>query len=236
MYNKYGEKLESAFHNTEREDVIVIIAHGLTGSMDREMCSFLAKGLAERGWPALRFSFSGHGNSEGSFDEMTISKEIEDLQSVIDQYKGARKLAYIGHSMGAAVGALTAVKDDRINVLISLAGMVFTRQFYDQEFSAQVAGESVMWENKECPLSQAFKEDLYTIDSILPLAKDIRLPWLIAHGADDDVVFPNHGEQLYASLKGKKKHVVYDGEEHHFEGVLPKLLDEIDQWLHFALK
>ena len=95
--------------------------------------------------------------------------------------------------------------------------------------------ESVMWENKECPLSQAFKEDLYTIDSILPLAKDIRLPWLIAHGADDDVVFPNHGEQLYASLKGKKKHVVYDGEEHHFEGVLPKLLDEIDKWLHFTL-
>jgi len=235
VYNKQGEKLEYALHEAECDDVLVIIAHGLTGNMDRELCTFLAEGLAKKGYPSLRFSYSGHGGSEGKFEEMTISKEVDDLQAVIDQHKGTKKLAYIGHSMGAAVGALTAAKDDRIQLLVSLAGMVFTRQFYDQEFSEQQAGESLMWEKEECPLSLAFQDDLSAIDSVIPAVKDIRLPWLILHGADDDVVLPKHSEELFNFIKGKKKHVVYEGEEHHFESCLPKVLDEVTQWLELHL-
>ena len=236
MQNKSGETLEYATHKAERDDVIIVIGHGLTGEMSREMCVYLAENLATLGWPTLRFSFTGHGKSEGEFSDMTISKEVEDLISIIDQHRGSRKLAYIGHSMGAAVGALTAAKDDRIDTLISLAGMVHTKQFYDQEFSEQSAGESVMWEKEECPLSTAFRDDLYDIDTVIPAVKDIRLPWLLIHGSADDVVFPNHSEDLMNGIKGPKKHVVINEADHLFENHLPQVLEEIQLWLKQCFK
>ena len=36
------------------------------------------------GIPALRFSFSGNGGSEGRFEDSCITKEVEDLGAVID--------------------------------------------------------------------------------------------------------------------------------------------------------
>ena len=231
MHNKHGDKLEYALHDADRDDVLVIIGHGLTGNMDREMCVVIGNELSKRGWPTLRFSFNGHGNSGGKFEEMTIAKEIDDLQAILDQQRTTQKVAYIGHSMGGAVGALTAAKDDRINVLISLAGMVYTKQFYEQEFSEQEPGNSVMWDKPECPLSQAFKDDLTQIDTVIPATKDIRLPWLFIHGAKDDVVFPNHSEDLHAAIKGKKKLVIHPEAEHLFEEQLGEVVEEIHNWL-----
>lgn len=236
MYNSYGEKLESVFHDADRDDVLILIAHGLTGNMDRELSLNLAEGLAALGWPCLRFSFSGHGGSEGDFSEMTISKEVEDLQSLIDQLKGARKLVYVGHSMGAAVGALSVAKDDRIQMMVSLAGMVNTKQFYDQEFSSQEAGASVMWEKKECPLSKVFKEDLRSINSVIPIVQGIRIPWLLIHGADDDVVLPSDSEELYAALKGRKNKILLDGVDHQFEDAHEQLVELIDDWIRLLKK
>jgi len=112
----------------------------------------LVESLSDLGWPCLRFSFSGHGKSEGKFTEMTISKEVSDLQSLLDQYKGSKKIAYIGHSMGAAVGALTVAKEDRISTLISLAGMVNTKAFYDQEFGELIPDQDSMWDESDFPL------------------------------------------------------------------------------------
>ena len=89
IHNSQGEKLEYAVHEADRDDVIVVIGHGVTGDMDRDLIIALANGLQERGWPCVRFSFSGNGNSEGSFEEMCITKEVGDLTAVIDQMKGA---------------------------------------------------------------------------------------------------------------------------------------------------
>ena len=231
MYNSYGEQLEYVLHEAEREDVMVVIGHGLTGNMDREMCVYLATKLAEQGYPTLRFSYSGHGGSGGKFEEMTITKVVGDLQVIIDQFRGKRKLAFIGHSMGAAVGALTAAKGERIDVLISLAGMVHTLAFYEQEFSEQEAGNSVMWDEPDFPLSIAFKEDLTNIKSVIPAVQDLRIPWLLIHGAADDVVLPKDSLDLMKHLKGEKKHVSIEGSEHLFDGYLPAVFDAVNDWL-----
>ncbi len=236
IHNSQGEKLEHAVHEADRDDVIVVIGHGVTGDMDRDLIIALADGLQERGWPCVRFSFSGNGNSEGSFEEMCITKEVGDLTAVIDQMKGAKKLAYIGHSMGAAVGALTAAKDDRINVLVSLAGMVHTKTFCEQEFGQEVPGEGSMWEDASYPLTQLFVDDLHAIDCTVPAVKDIRTPWLFVHGDKDDVVLPVDSVELHAVLKGKKKHVVLEGADHCFEMRFEDVVEEIDTWLTLQLK
>src|SRR5690606_8418836 len=112
--NIEGEKIDYTFHpgNNSRK-VIVVLGHGVTGNKDRPFVVALAETLSHDGIPTLRLSFSGNGDSEGRFEDSTISKEVKDLRCVLDALDGWNIL-YIGHSMGGAVGVMLADKDTRL--------------------------------------------------------------------------------------------------------------------------
>lgn len=234
--NSHGEVLDHTFHAADRKGVLLVIAHGVTGNKDRPLSVGLAERLQKKGWPSVRLSFSGNGKSEGEFTDSNITKEVDDLHALLDQVKGTDKIVYIGHSMGGAVGALATAKDDRINVLVSLAGMVHTKTFCETEFGDVVPDEGCMWEEEEFPLSQKFVTDLTQIDNTLTAARDVRSPWLMIHGDQDDVVLPKDSEDLFLTLRGKKKHVVVEGAGHSFEGFHDQLAEEIDAWLTLHVK
>ena len=108
--NTQGELLDYAYHPGQgdgRAAGLVVIGHGVTGNKDRPFVVALAEGLTAAGIDALRFSFAGNGDSEGRFEDCTISKEVDDLGSVLDAVgaldAGARPVAFIGHSMGGIV-------------------------------------------------------------------------------------------------------------------------------------
>ena len=106
--NIEGEKIDYTFHPGDKSrKVIVVLGHGVTGNKDRPFLVALAEALSHDGIPALRLSFSGNGDSEGRFEDSTISKEVADLGRVIDALEGWNIL-YVGHSMGGAVGVLRA--------------------------------------------------------------------------------------------------------------------------------
>ncbi|MCH2378940.1 MAG: alpha/beta hydrolase, partial [Pedosphaera sp.] len=163
--NAQGEKLDYSFHAAKSNSPFtVIIGHGVTANKDRPFVETLAHSLSIAGIPTLRFSFSGNGDSEGSFEDSCITKEIEDLGAVIAAVHSAgRQIAYVGHSMGCAVGVKRAVMDDRIELLVSLAGIVHTKKFAEVEFGKETPGEGFMWGNNECPLSQTFVDDMNTV-------------------------------------------------------------------------
>lgn len=236
--NKQGEQLDYTLHEASerKSEGLVVLGHGVTGNKDRELIVNVAEGLCAKGWDVLRFSFAGNGESEGNFRDATITKEVEDLHSVLDQVKGTRKVAYIGHSMGGAVGALASAKDDRINVLVSLAGMVQTKKFCELEFGDVTPDEGNMWDEPDCPLSSAYVNDLTQIDTVMPAIRDLRTPWLLLHGTADDVVFPEDSELLYAQLKGEKKHTVIEGADHSFNDHWDRVVSEIDAWIKKYLR
>ena len=184
--NEHDERLDYTFHEGEGNRVVVI-GHGVTGNKDRPALVALAEGLAAAGISALRFSFSGNGESEGAFTDSTITKEIADLGSVIDALEGYN-VCYVGHSMGGAVGVLRTATDDRIRALVSLAGMVHTQAFAEREFGDATPDEGFMWDEPDCPLSQAYVDDMATIDSVAQRASEFDVPWLLVHGTEDDIV------------------------------------------------
>ena len=184
--NEHGERLDYTFHTGEG-DRIVVIGHGVTGNKDRPALVALAEGLAAAGISALRVSFSGNGESEGAFTDSTITKEVADLGSVIDALEGYN-VCYVGHSMGGAVGVLRTATDERIRALVSLAGMVHTKAFAEREFSDATPDEGFMWDEPDCPLSQAYMDDMATIDSVAKHANQFDVPWLLVHGTEDDIV------------------------------------------------
>ena len=85
IQNLQGNQLDYSFHpGNEDSDVLVIIGHGVTGNKDRPFVKTLAEGLASAGLPTMRISFSGNGNSGGSFQDCTITKEISELLICLD--------------------------------------------------------------------------------------------------------------------------------------------------------
>ena len=218
--NSHQEILDYTFHEgVANARDILNIGHGVTGNKDRPFVVGLAEAVSREGVPVLRFSFSGNGASGGRFQDCTISKEVEDLKSVLSavEAKGFRAI-YAGHSMGGAVGVLTAASDDRIRFLISLAGMVNTEAFYEREFGEETPDTGCMWEEPSCPLSSTFVADMRSIRTTAPKASEIEVPWLLVHGTADDVVPIEDSREIHALAGDPKKLVEIPDADHVFSG------------------
>jgi alpha/beta superfamily hydrolase len=230
--NKQGERLDYTFHPGKPDSKrIVVIGHGVTGNKDRPFVIALAEALAKAGISALRFSFSGNGASEGKFTDSTISKEVEDLGSVIDALKG-NEICYVGHSMGGAVGVIRTSRDQRIQRLISLAGMTHTKAFAEREFGTVQPGAGFMWDDTNCPLSKTYMEDMAAIGTVLNLAPQIKVPWLLVHGTEDDVVPMQDSLDIFARANEPKELYQLKGANHVFQGEYAgQMAQKVQSWL-----
>ena len=228
--NEHGERLDYTFHKGEG-DRIVIIGHGVTGNKDRPALVALAEGLAAAGISALRFSFSGNGESEGAFTDATITKEVADLGSVIDALNGY-SICYVGHSMGGAVGVLRTATDDRIQALVSLAGMVHTKAFAEREFGDATPDAGFMWDEPDCPLSQAYVDDMATIDSVAERASEFDVPWLLVHGTEDDIVPIGDSHDILQFANEQTELLELPGVDHVFsENGTAVMVEKVVAWI-----
>jgi pimeloyl-ACP methyl ester carboxylesterase len=232
IFNSEGERLDVSFHGGEHLGAMVVLGHGVTGNKDRPLIVAVAEGLAKKGWPCIRFSFSGNGDSQGKFEDSCITKEVDDLWSILKMVPQEKRIAYIGHSMGAAVGVKTAVQGMAIQSLVSLAGMVDTAGFLQREFGDVEPGKGFMWEDESCPLSESYVSDLTQISSILPDAAKVICPWLLIHGTEDDVVPIEDSRRAFEAARCDKKFIEIPGTGHSFDAEsYGAIVDRIDLWL-----
>lgn len=230
--NRSGELLDTSFHPADNDDMLVLLGHGVTGNKDRPLLVAIAEALAARGWPCLRISFSGNGDSEGRFEDCTVSRECDDLSSIIDSLPPGLKIAYCGHSMGGGVGVRVAASDSRIAVLVTLAGMLRLADFHQAEFGEVTPDEGLMWDQPDCPLSQTFANDMTMLGELFNEAARVNAPWLLIHGTADDVVLPKDSRDGHAAASDPKRLVEVEGAEHSFnETTYSQVIDEIADWL-----
>ena len=232
--NAHSERLDYTFHKGEGNR-IVVIGHGVTGNKDRPALVALAEGLAAVGISALRFSFSGNGESEGAFTDAIITKEVSDLGSVIDALK-EYNVCYVGHSMGGAVGVLRTITDKRIQVLVSLAGMVHTKAFAEREFGDVTPDAGFMWDEPDCPLSQAYMDDMATIDSVAEQASKFDVPWLVVHGTEDDIVPIGDSHDILQHANERTDLLELPGVDHVFSGdATDVMVEKVVAWINQKL-
>ena len=233
IVNAQGESLDCAFHEGgSGADALVVLGHGVTGNKDRPFLVVLAEALAEAGLPTVRFSFSGNGDSGGQFVDSTISKEVDDLGAVLDA-AGERAICYVGHSMGGAVGVLRASRDERIRLLVSLAGMVHTTAFNEREFGEVEPDAGCMWDEPECPLSRAYVDDMNSIGTVVDRAGAIQVPWLLVHGSEDDVVPVGDSHDIVAANpriradRSRRSRPRLQRRRHRADGLLRSSVDKL---------
>ena len=234
--NRHGEQLDYTFHEGEKESKsIVVLGHGVTGNKDRPFVVALGEGLAAADIPALRFSFSGNGTSEGKFTDSTISKEVDDLGAVLG-HLNEYTVCYVGHSMGGAVGVLRASEDKRIQLLVSLAGMVHTKAFAQREFGDVTPDEGFMWDEPDCPLSQAYMDDLTQINTVVDLSPQITIPWLLVHGNEDDIVPIEDSHDILAKANSQTQLITLEGANHVFsDEYTPVMVEKVIAWIKMQL-
>jgi len=231
--NSAGEKIDYTYHDGgESASATMLIGHGVTGNKDRAHLVALAEGLATAGINALRFSFAGNGDSEGAFGDCTITKEVGDLDAVISAVSAEGGiLYYAGHSMGGAVGVITAASDDRLRGLVSLAGMVDCKKFAETEFGDEKSG--FMWEEETCPLTDTYMDDMRALGTIVEKGREIHIPWLLVHGTEDDVVLIQDSNDIFDQANEPKDFHIIGGADHSFNEPAHKdeMVETVVNWV-----
>lgn len=209
---KTRDFLADAFYpESENQLPVVIFAHGYKGYKDWGAWNLMAQKFAEAGFFFVKFNFSHNGTTIEkptdfadleAFGQNNFSKEMSDYDEVLNYFcnhdKGdSEKIAIIGHSRGGGISVIKAFEDDRVKLLISLAGVSnFKYRFPTKDRFDEWKNSGVMYsENKrthqQMPHYFQFFEDFERNEQrfdIQHAAQHLVKPFLIIQGTDDDAV------------------------------------------------
>jgi len=117
--NKLKQRI--AYKTVKGRGLGIIFIHGLNSDMKGKKALAIEKYSRKHKLNFVRFDCRGHGNSDGKFEDFTISDWKKDLVNVIDKLtKGPQIL--IGSSMGGWLMMLAArARPSRIKGMIGLA-------------------------------------------------------------------------------------------------------------------
>lgn len=80
-----------------------------------------ARLLAEAGFTVLRFDYRGQGESEGEYEQSTISTRLDDVETAMEFLRkrtGRRQVGLLGLRLGGALAALAASKNASVKYLV----------------------------------------------------------------------------------------------------------------------
>ena len=168
-----------------------------------------------------------------SFGHLRLSAMIDVAQKALGDDPRERAVVF-GSSLGGLTAARLAERDPRVTALVLLApafqlverwkialGDGFTE--WQRTGSREVLDYTT---GKPARVDFGFVEDAAAIDIGFP---DVRVPTLILHGIDDDVVPIDHARRFAAGKRHVRVIELDDG--HELIASLPRLLTEADAFL-----
>lgn len=173
---------------------------GYASDMLGSKATALAAAAASEGRAFLRFDYTGHGESDGAFEDGTISAWAADAETAINALAPGPKVL-IGSSMGAWIALLHALKhaEDVAGIVLIAPAPDFTERLHYPRLTAEM--RATLERDGVLRLSDSgHPADTYTkalFDDgrrILVMDQPISLPCpvRILHGLADDVVPTSH--------------------------------------------
>lgn len=239
--NSKGDKLYGILSLVDKERSIVILCHGRTSSKNSPSILALEKKLNANKISTFRFDFYGHGESDGKFEDATVSEAADDISNAIKLLKkqGHKKIGLVGSSFGGAASILAASKSDDLSFLVLRAPV---SDYYEKILSEKKRYPLEEWKKKrfiyhrnmkgkKFLLNYSFFEDIVSRKSY-EIVKKIKIPVLIVHGDKDEQV-PLSQSKKSAKLIKKCKLKIIKGADHifskpeHFNKVIEVVSDFI---------
>lgn len=197
-----------------------ILSHGMLSSKDSRKHSELSRLLCEKGVAALRFDFSGQGESEGSAEVITNSNGIDDLSSAIKFLEGlgAERFLLAGSSMGAGVSILTAARfPSEVSGLALLSSVVHSNMIWD----AMTADQRREWRTSGIFSFEGRRVAFDTVEDgrkhdIPGTLRAYRGPVLFVHGTEDELIDYRLVEELAGSREAPTEIKIVIDADHRF--------------------
>ena len=107
----------------EKMHDVVVFAHGTGSSKASPRNRGIAERLLDAGIASFLFDFTGHGTSDGIFEQSTQDQQFDDLISALDfldeqAFVQARFIGVNGSSTGGTAAIRAAAEDARIQVMV----------------------------------------------------------------------------------------------------------------------
>ncbi|WP_268821841.1 alpha/beta fold hydrolase [Paenibacillus tarimensis] len=220
----------------------VIMFHGFTGTKLGSHRFFLkiSRQLEKLGYAVFRYDFYGSGESDGDFEEMTVSGELADANAILDQVRADpridnSRISVIGFSMGGLIASVLAGdRPDDIDRLILLAPAGIMKELIKAaagDYLASSDAETFDWGGNL--IGRAFSVDLETFD-VFGRSKAFQKDVLLIHGTEDKTV-PAAVSQMYKEqVYGDRARIHYIANcDHNFNSHAweSELIEQIGQFM-----
>ena len=235
----------------------VLLLHGFKGFKGWGFFPSLADRLAKAGFTVVTYNASGSGiDAHGEFafpdrfGHNTYSAELADLRTVLAALRGGElgvvapsRVGLMGHSRGGGVAILQAAKDPGVAALVTWATIALVdRWTAGAKADWRARGRLDVVNSRTQQVLPLYLDVLEEVEQqktnrldIEMAAREVKAPWLLLHGEEDENVPSGESERLYAAngLATSELKIVNGaghtfGAKHPLEG-MPETLDRTMQ-------
>lgn len=224
----------------------VILCHGFKTDKDEYGIYIkLSDELVKNDYAVFRFDFRAHGESTGIDYEMTIEKEIEDLDSAVNFIisKGYSEVNLLGGSFGGGIVTLYSERnEDKLKRLILWyplldyqAALISRGSFRQENYEKALKNGYVKITSKTTAKTFRLSKEVFEQGLRLkPFVKlsNLKLPILFIHGTNDESISYELSIK-YSELCQNSEIQVIDGASHGFHDSDKDLKLAIDATINF---
>jgi dienelactone hydrolase len=203
----------------------VVVCHGFKGFKDWGFFPYVGERLADAGFLAVCFNFSGSGVGADlqSFTELerfaadTVTAQLGDLGRVTEALESGeigagrvdpRRLSVLGHSRGGGTAILAARDDRRLRAVVTWAGISTFERWTDLEVRGWRQRGYAEFLNartqQQMRVNTTYLDDLAANGpryDVLRAVSELEAPLLVVHGADDVSVPASEARALHAAAR-----------------------------------
>lgn len=211
----------------------VVLLHGLPGN---ERSLDLAQGLRRAGYNVIYFNYRGSWGSKGTFE---YKNAIEDASAVVDYISDSlnsktlrvdpKRIAFVGHSMGAGIALIAGLKDSRTKGVIGIS--VFNPYTLLQGDGAP--GTLINLKEYLLTLGMLNCNPNKFLNDILANLENYNIEKLVAESAKPILIIEEHMNNTYFTKYNKRETFDYKlwNTDHAFSNRRIALTKEIKSWL-----
>ena len=182
----------------------IVTCHGLFSNKNSEKFVAIADAFCSAGMAVIRFDFSGCGESSGRIAETTVTRRLQELNTVVDWVRtrmlpGAR-IGLLGSSLGGFVALLYAARNEV--PVVSCWATPYDLTDLDPRLPAA----------DRARLNPAFFRDAaaWQLEGQIGTIHALQ----VIHGTDDQLVPCGHAQQLYQAVSPPRDLLLIQGGDH----------------------
>ena len=218
------------------------MCHGFLSDKNSRTNRRLTELLVPHGISTLRFDWCGMGESQEPFSNIGLKQCEDQLDTAFQtlQEHGINRLGLIGSSFGGLLAILTASKHPILRALGLKCPVVDFPEVLRLEFGKEAMERwkssnhipNIIGDGSPIPLHYAFYEECLTYDAYRALS-GIRVPTLVVHGDQDELIPRPQIDRLLTTLNTTKKLQLIEGADHQFgqPEAFRLMTNHLSQWM-----